>query len=1082
VTAGRTREALEALAEPLRRRSLVLWLSGLLATSSLLFGAAAWGLRSNLFPSGTGILLTWVAVALAIALLGVLAWQERQRFSVAALAAFLESNGAARRGLLSALLDVPASGTSPDLIAAADTATARSVPVSAAGALAPLAGRLRRRSVVVAAGLLTGLAALASAGPGHPRVVPLWSPGLALDNLLAPVRLTASESVVERGGGVSLHLEALGQRSATLWRRAPGEPWSATTMLLDTLGRADLAVRPVESDLYFRLSAGRRSSDTVAVRVRVPAFLGALSLRARYPGDLGLEDEPLAVSGDTLLLPAGTVLESDGEASIPLAAAAWEAGNRMVPLVTEGRRFSGRFVPAVSGSYTLRLQTVDGAPLAGDAVRLPLVLVPDQPPTIDIPVPGADTVAPLDLRVPLVLDAADDHGLTLVELVSSSGQGGVATQALPLPAGGSDRALLQVILDLSALGLQPGDTARYFARATDNSPGRQGSRSREFIIVVPSAADQRQARREATTDARQRLDSLVAASRRLERQTEDLASERARSGDAARDPSLGFEEARRSETVARSQEELLREAEDLQRTLDALKDAAERGESPDSALARRLEEISAQLDKALSAELRERLAALQQALKDLDPQATRDALRQLAGVQEALRQALERSRELFKRAALEGELGSLADDARDLADAQQQWNSQTEVPDSTGAAAAERALAKRTDSLARGLDQVAGQMETPGSRQSLEQAASQAREAAQQMRSAASAASQGQRQQARSRGQQAQAQMEQVSRATADQRRQQQDAWRQEVLDALDRAMAETAQLSRQQLAVFEAFRRGADVVGARRDQALVEESAQKLVTQVAAVAGKNALVPPQIAVALAVARHQMGVARDAVSTASPNLRDATEASGEAVDALAVAVYQMIRAKDDVAGSSSGSGLAEALERMTQMAQQQGQLSQQAGGLLPMMGAAGLEQQLQSLAAQQRALARQMERMRAQGQVPGAQELSAEARELAARLEAGRLDRETVARQERLFRRMLDAGRTLEGEERDEQKERQSTTARPGELRLPPALRQRLGDGGAPRFPSWEELQQLSPEERRLVTEYFRRISTGAVP
>ena len=45
-------------------------------------------------------------------------------------------------------------------------------------------------------------------------------------------------------------------------------------------------------------------------------------------------------------------------------------------------------------------------------------------------------------------------------------------------------------------------------------------------------------------------------------------------------------------------------------------------------------------------------------------------------------------------------------------------------------------------------------------------------------------------------------------------------------------------------------------------------------------------------------------------------------------------------------------------------------------------------------------------------------------------------------------------------------------------MRLPPALRSRLsGDSALPRFPSWDELQQLSPEDRRRVVEYFRRLS-----
>jgi hypothetical protein len=101
-----------------------------------------------------------------------------------------------------------------------------------------------------------------------------------------------------------------------------------------------------------------------------------------------------------------------------------------------------------------------------------------------------------------------------------------------------------------------------------------------------------------------------------------------------------------------------------------------------------------------------------------------------------------------------------------------------------------------------------------------------------------------------------------------------------------------------------------------------------------------------------------------------------------------------------------------------------------------------------------------------------------EARELSRRLEAGRLDRQIVERQQRLFRRMLDAGRTLQGREEDERKERQSTTATEDSVHLPPALRARLQtDERGLRVPTWEELQQFSPEERRLVVDYFRRLS-----
>ena len=143
-----------------------------------------------------------------------------------------------------------------------------------------------------------------------------------------------------------------------------------------------------------------------------------------------------------------------------------------------------------------------------------------------------------------------------------------------------------------------------------------------------------------------------------------------------------------------------------------------------------------------------------------------------------------------------------------------------------------------------------------------------------------------------------------------------------------------------------------------------------------------------------------------------------------------------------------------------------------------MMGGGGAPQQLRQLGAQQHALAEQLEKLRGQGDLPGAGEMAEEAKDLARRLEAQQLDRETVQRQERLFRRMLDAGRTLQGQQEDERKERQSTPAGGDSVHLPPALRPgMLGNDDQLRVPSWEELQRLSPEERRMVVDYFRRLS-----
>jgi hypothetical protein len=347
------------------------------------------------------------------------------------------------------------------------------------------------------------------------------------------------------------------------------------------------------------------------------------------------------------------------------------------------------------------------------------------------------------------------------------------------------------------------------------------------------------------------------------------------------------------------------------------------------------------------------------------------------------------------------------------------------------------------------------------------------------MQQAAQAMRQGSRNEAQRRGQRAADHLQPLSDALAEQRHELQQEWRQEVTEALDRALAEATRLSERQLTIERALRRGAPPALSRGDQGALEEGVSRLGSQLRATAGKNALVSPGIAEALAVAQLQMRRSRESVASAMPNAREAAERAGDAVDALNAVAYQLLRARENVNSAASGSGLAEAMERMQALAGQQGRLSQQAAGLLPRMGGGtgAVQEQLRQLGARQRALAEELEKMRGSGHMPGAGEMAEEAQDLARRMEAQRLDRETVQRQERLFRRMLDAGRTLRGEDEDERKERESTTAQDREARLPPALRARAAEGDGPAVPSWEELQRLSPEERRLVVDYFRRLA-----
>ena len=1087
MTAAATHDALQRLARPLRVRAVLGWAAVALGGAGLVLGVAAWLQALGFVDVPYWVLVAWGCVAVVCGVAGWFAWRARAGLSEGGVAGQLEELGAWRRGALTALLDTSASGTSPALFALADRTQADDVGRRGASAVQPLARPVRALELAGLGTLAAGLVAFGSAGPRHGPAAALWHPGRAWEATVAPVRIRAAREVVDRGDSTALELEAFGRRHATLWVRAPGEGWRPSNVALDSNGRARVTTGPLQSDLFARLTSGTRASDTVLVRVRLPVFLGSLSVTAHYPAYLHLEPEPVPAGGDTLLLPAGTRLETRGEATAALATAAWSAGARRATLSVSGNRFSGSFAPGISGEYRLYLTTAGGAPLTSDTVRLPIRLVADSAPHVDVPVPGADTLAPVSLQVPLVVDVRDDHGVASVMLESRRiSRLGVTDstrrETVPIPEGTPDRAILSYTLDLTRRGLLPGDTLRYVAVAADNTPQRQTGRSREFVLRLPTMSEVRAAQRQATEAVSSRLDSLAAASKQLERQTDDLARERPRPADGKGETSneaLTFEEAKKAESVAQSQRELMQQAETLKQALESLQRSAEAAGLGDSAWQRQLSEIREQLERALSPELREKLQELQQALKDLDAERTKEALERLADAQRETREALERSRELFQRAAMEGDLANLSKESKALAQEQREWNDHVATADSSRAAKAEQELAQRADSLAAALEKLSEAVGDSARQERLDAAGDQAKQAGRQMQQAASASQQGQRPTARQKGEQAEQALDPLGDKLQQEREEMQQEWRSEVVSEIDQALSETSRLAERQLAVQEQLRSGGDAGSRMRaEQGAIEEGVQRLLDQVRKTAGKNALVPPEIGAALGGAQKQMQRTREAIANATPNAREGAEQAGGAVDALNAAAYQLLRARGDVQGAGSGSGLAEALERMAELAKQQGGIGQQGAGLLPMAGSAAIREQLRQLGAKQRALAEELQKLKGGGNLPGAGELSEEAKDLAKRLEGGRIDHQLVERQERLFRRMLDAGRTLQGREEDERKERQSTTATEDSLRLPPALRAKLrGDDERLRVPTWEELQQLSPEERRLVVDYFRRLS-----
>ncbi len=1072
--------------------------AALLAGAGVALAAAAAGVR--LAPHLGAVLGAWVAIAAALAAAGLLARRAFASATVSPLARAAEAVAGARSGSVAALLaNRPGPGASAALFEVADRRAA-GIVANAAPTLTRDLGRATIRGlagggVAVALGAALFLAVAPSAG----RAAGFWRPWRAFSNARAPLSLDVDRVRVRRGETVTAVVTVPGATGGTvaLWTRGPGESWRASPVTLDSAGRGMRRLGPLESDLWVRASSGARRTPEVRVAVAIPAFLAELTVLARFPTYLDRADEPLPFGPDTVALPAGTELVSRGTASVRLAAATWRpAAGAAVTLRVDGPRFEGRFTPARGGAWRLALAAADGASVEGALPTLMLRLVPDSAPVVTIPVPGRDTTLPLSLVQPLVIDVRDDHGVARLALVSwrvsQTGKVGEALRESLDVSGVGDRAIVQGELNAERRGLLPGDTLRFWVEARDNAPMPHEGRSPEYALRLLSREELRAGQRAAAANIMAAADSVAAAQRSLGERTNDMAQERLReagSSPSGRQPAaasgtLPFQASERAQALARQQEAVADRVRELAKAVEDLARAAQAAGIDDTAFQARLSEVQRMLERALTPELEQRLRDLQAALARLDPDAMREALRRLAEAQQQLRETLERSEQLFRRAAVEGQLASLAQDAEELRRDQGAWNREAARRPDSAAATTERELAVRADSLASGIAQTERDLAATRGRATdsggpLARPQAQARRAQAAMQRAAESAERADAEGAVADGEAAEQALDSLPESLRTRRDSVAGQWRREALDALDRALSETAALAERQRHLTADLESHGSAAAARAQQGAIEEGTEAVGRQIRDAAGRHALVSPGLESALAFAQRQMRASRQQLEQAQPNSEGAAQLAGEALAALNATAYGLVQSREDIAAARSGSGFQEAIERLAQLASQQRGMNQDALGLMPMAGSGGdqLLQQLRGLAARQRALAEQLERLRATGGSSAAGPLAEEARDLARQLDAGRIDRQTVERQERLYRRLLDAGRTLTGPEPDQEKERTSRAATGDSVRLPTLLVPGATDGPRVRYPTWRELEKLTPEQRRLVLEYFRLLN-----
>jgi hypothetical protein len=323
-------------------------------------------------------------------------------------------------------------------------------------------------------------------------------------------------------------------------------------------------------------------------------------------------------------------------------------------------------------------------------------------------------------------------------------------------------------------------------------------------------------------------------------------------------------------------------------------------------------------------------------------------------------------------------------------------------------------------------------------------------------------------------------QMDRASNAMKEARESQVNQWKSELTNALDQSIQDMLQMARQEQQLQQKAKSGqAKQEELRGEQSAVKQGLDNAAQKLQQEGQKTSLLSGRSERSVSEAQQKVSEAMKQTADAR-GAQQAAGAMGEAADALNRAAASLARDREKANTSNSATGFAEMMQQLQDAAKKQGSINAQAQGMLPGMGQPMSSQQQatsRALARQQRQVAQQLDEV---GDAVGgdrAAQLAKEAKALADALDGGRLDATTVARQQQLFRRLLDAGRTLEKDEREDTNKRQATSAKGGN-ELKPENTNATGRNAVKfREPTWEELRGLNADERRAILEYFKRIN-----
>jgi hypothetical protein len=488
-----------------------------------------------------------------------------------------------------------------------------------------------------------------------PRLMMPWR-----DELTPPFSLTRFEvrppgATVRVGDSLSLAVRVSGPvpEDLALMTRTGGAEWQRLALESVEAGEYGVTLDALREDTWFYVQGGSSRSAKYRIRVLSPPVVRSLRVTYTYPAYTARAPLTEAVGDHGIHALTGTRAALEIRSNRPL-----RGGEMAVQLETkeprsvalqvdpqDATRAVAELTLTRSGSYRIALTAADGQ-ATPDAAHGPITAERDERPAVWIDHPGQDLLVTPEMKVPIHVQAEDDHGVQRVELHRIVNDLGDAPRSF-LHASPARQVEDALVMDLPDLGVRPGDQLRYYATAYDNDPGapKQGE-TQPYTLRVVSREKYLEALKQQRTpeDVTRPPRDMAEAVRQLAERQQQLAGRMeqlqkqlaAHPGDAAAQKNL---------EAARAEQKEVQEA--ARQVAQQMRDYA--GTPAASRVEKAIQEQAGQMAEQLG----QTAAGPMQQAQGRDPaqaaRNAREAARRMAGVDRQMQQQVERTAQQLEK-------------------------------------------------------------------------------------------------------------------------------------------------------------------------------------------------------------------------------------------------------------------------------------------------------------------------------------------------------------------------------------------------------------------------------------------------